>query len=138
MCVQISELCTTEVEASRHDDLGDQGQVVECLKRNLLARQQQTRNLNPKCIHVSLPFSVLSAQFLPCDAMHCTVLVIAILSVCLSVCPSVCLSVTLVDCVHMVRPTIMISSPYGSPITLGSGDITFIPKFEGGHPKRGH
>ena len=50
---------------------------------------------------------------------------------------SVCLSVTLVDCVHMVRPTIMISSPYGSPIILVSGDITFIPKFEGGHPERG-
>ena len=43
-------------------------------------------------------------------------------------------SVTLVDCVQMVRPTIMISSPYGSPIILVSGDITFIPKFEGGHP----
>ena len=54
-----------------------------------------------------------------------------------SVCLSVCLSVTLVDCVHMVRPTIMISSPYGSPIILVSGDITFIPKFEEGHPERG-
>ena len=53
-----------------------------------------------------------------------------------SVCPSVRLSVTLVDCVHMVRPTIMISSPYGSLIILVSGDITFIPKFEGGHPER--
>ena len=53
-----------------------------------------------------------------------------------SVCPSVRLSVTLVDCVHMVRPTIMISSPQGSPIILVSGDITFIPKFEGGHPER--
>ena len=31
----------------------------------------------------------------------------------------------------MVRPTIMISSLYGSPIILVSGDITFIPKFEG-------
>jgi len=31
-----------------------------------------------------------------------------------SVGPSVCH--TLVDCVHMVRPTIMISSLYGSPI----------------------
>ena len=59
-------------------------------------------------------------------------------SVCPSVRPSVCLSVTLADCVHMVRPTIMISSPPGSPIILVSGDITFIPKFEGGHPKRGH
>ena len=58
-------------------------------------------------------------------------------SVCLSVRPSVRPSVTLVDCVHMVRPTIMISSPYGSPIILVSGDITFIPKFEGGHPERG-
>ena len=66
--------------------------------------------------------------FLPCDAMRCTVLVIVILSV--------CLSVTLVDCVHMVRPRIMISSPQGSPIILVSGDITFIPKFEGGHPER--
>ena len=50
---------------------------------------------------------------------------------------SVRLSVTLVDCVYMVRPTIIISSPYGSPIILVSGDITFIPKFEGGHPERG-
>jgi len=58
-------------------------------------------------------------------------------SVCPSVRPSVRLSVTLVDCVHMVRPTIMISSAQGSPIILVSGDITFIPKFEGGHPERG-
>jgi len=49
----------------------------------------------------------------------------------------VCLSDTLVDCVHMVQPTIMISSPPGSPMILISGDIRFIPKFEGGHPKRG-
>ena len=54
-----------------------------------------------------------------------------------SVRPSVSLSVTLMDYVHMIRPTIMISSPYGSPIILVSGDITFIPKFEGGHPERG-
>ena len=77
-------------------------------------------------------------MFLPCDAMRCTVFVIVILSICPSACLSVRLSVTLVDCVHMVRPTIMISSPYGSRIILVSGDITFIPKFEGGHPKRGH
>ena len=50
---------------------------------------------------------------------------------------SVRLSVTLVDCVHMVRPTIMISLPCGSPIILVSGDITIIQKFEGGHPERG-
>ena len=75
-------------------------------------------------------------QFLPCDAV-CTVSVIVILSVRPSIRPSVCLSVTLVDCVHMVRPTIMISSPQGSPIILVSGDITIIPKFEGGHPERG-
>ena len=50
---------------------------------------------------------------------------------------SVCPSVTLVHCVHMVRPTIMISLPHGSPIILVSGDITFITKFEGGHPERG-
>ena len=50
---------------------------------------------------------------------------------------SVCLCVTLVDCVHAVRPTIMISSPYGSPIILVSGDIKFIPKIEGDHPERG-
>jgi len=65
--------------------------------------------------------------------MRCTVLVIVILSVRLSVRPSV----TLVDCVHMVRPTIMISSPHGSPIILVSGDIKLIPKFEGDHPERG-
>ena len=76
-------------------------------------------------------------SFLPCDALRCTVFVIVILSVRLSVHLSVCPSVTLVDCVHMVRPTIMISSPYGSPIIVVSGDITFIPKFEGGHPERG-
>ena len=52
---------------------------------------------------------------LPCDAMRCTVLVIVILSF--------RLSVTLVHCVHMVRPTIMISSSYGSSIILVSGDI---------------
>ena len=76
---------------------------------------------------------LLSYNFLPCDALRCTVFVIVILSVRLSVCPSV----TLVDCVHTVRPTIMISSPYGSPIILVTGDITFIPKFEGGHPEQG-
>jgi len=54
-----------------------------------------------------------------------------------SVRPSVRPSVTLADCVHMVQATIMISSPYGSPIILVSRDITFIPKFEGGHPERG-
>ena len=64
--------------------------------------------------------------------MRCTVIVIVILSVCLSV----RLSITLVHCVHMVRPTIMISSPYGSPIILVSGDIKFIPKFEADHPER--
>ena len=58
-------------------------------------------------------------------------------SVCLSVRPSVRPSVTLVHCVHMVQPTIKISSPYGSPIILLSGDIKFIPKFEGDHPERG-
>jgi len=57
-------------------------------------------------------------------------------SVCLSACLPVCPSVTLVDCVHMVWPTIMISSPYGSSIILVSGDIMIIPKFEGGHPER--
>jgi len=53
------------------------------------------------------------------------------LSICLSVRPSV----TLVHCVHMVQPTIMISSPFGSPIILVSGHIKLIPKFEGGSPR---
>ena len=35
------------------------------------------------------------------------------------------------------KHSIMISSPYGSPIILVSGDITCIPKFEGGHPAPG-
>ena len=65
--------------------------------------------------------------------MRCTVLVIVILSVR----PSVRLSVTLVHCVYMVQPTIMISSPYGSHIILVSEDIKVIPKFEGDHPERG-
>ena len=66
--------------------------------------------------------------FLPCDAMRCTIFVIVILSV--------RLSVTVVDCVHTVRPTITISSPYGSPMILVFRDtcIRFIPKFEGSHP----
>ena len=78
---------------------------------------------------------LLVPRFLPCDALQerRTVSVIVILSDCLSV----CLSVTLVDCVQMVRPTIMISSAYGSPIILVSGDIKFIPKFEGDHHERG-
>ena len=89
------------------------------------------------CVQVSV-FSVQTGKplilcsqtlFLPCDAIRCTVLVIVILSV--------RLSVTLVHCVHMVRHTIMISSPYGSRIILVSGDITIIAKFEGGHPERG-
>ena len=61
-------------------------------------------------------------------ALHCLIVIVIL---------SVCLSVTLVDCVHMVRPMIMISSPYGSSIILVSGDITFIPKFEVGHPTQG-
>ena len=76
---------------------------------------------------------IRKSMFLPCDAMRCTVLVIVILSVR----PSVRPSVTPVDCVHMVRPTIMISSPYGSPIILVSEDIKLIPKFEGNHPEWG-
>ena len=82
-----------------------------------------------------LTFNEMALIFLPCDAMRCTVFVREFVRP--SVCPSVCLSDTLVDCVHMVRPTIMISSPYGSPIILVSGDIALIPKFEGGHPERG-
>jgi len=58
-------------------------------------------------------------------------------SVCPSVCPSVRPSVTLVHCVHTVRSTITISSPYGSPIILVSGDITFVQKFEGVSPSEG-
>ena len=61
--------------------------------------------------------------------MRCAILVIVILSV--------RLYVTLVDCVHMVRPTIMVSSPYDSPMILVSGDIRFIPKFEGVTPSQG-
>jgi len=48
---------------------------------------------------------------------------------------SVRLSVTLVHCVHMVRPTITIFSPYGSPIILVSGDINDHPKIRRGSPR---
>ena len=44
-------------------------------------------------------------------------------------------SVTLVHCVHMVQPTIMISSPYGSHIILVSGDIKVHPKIRRGSPR---
>jgi len=37
----------------------------------------------------------------------------------------------------MVRPTITISSPYGSPMILVFRDIRFIQKFKGGHPEWG-
>ena len=67
---------------------------------------------------------------LPRDTTCCAVLVILILSVS----PSVCPSVTLVDCVQMVRPTIMVPSPYGSPIILVFTDVKCIPKFEGVTP----
>jgi len=56
-------------------------------------------------------------------------------SVCPSVRPSVHLSVTLVDCVHMVRPTIMISSPYGSPIILVFERYQLHPKIRRGSPR---
>ena len=73
--------------------------------------------------------------------MRSTVLVIVILSVRMSVCPSVCPSVrlsdTLVHCVHMVQPTIMISSPYGSPIILVSGDIPSSQNSKGVTPSEG-
>ena len=79
-----------------------------------------------QCVHLNV------VSFLPRDdrPMHSAVLVIVSLSV--------RLSVTLVDCVHMVRPTIMVSLPYGSPIILVSADITIIPKFEGGDAERGY
>jgi len=59
-------------------------------------------------------------------------------SVCPSVRPSVRLShsCTVSTWFNMVQPTIMVSPPYGSPIILVSGDIKFIPKFEGDHPER--
>jgi len=40
----------------------------------------------------------------------------------LSVCPSVCHTRGL-DCVHMVRPTVIVSSPYGSSMTLVSAEV---------------
>ena len=73
-------------------------------------------------VHFSYPWhafvlhglpAIAELLVLPCDAIRCTVLVIVILSLRPSV---VRPSVTLVDCVHMVGPTIMISSPYGSPL----------------------
>jgi len=39
---------------------------------------------------------------------------------------SVCPSVTLVDCTHVVRPTIMISSPHGSPMILSFPAPNFV------------
>ena len=67
-------------------------------------------------------------EFLPCDAMCCTVFVTVILSVCLSICHTRGL------CPH---GSTYDHDFYGSPIILVSGDITFIPKFEAGHPCEG-
>jgi len=58
-------------------------------------------------------------------------------SVCLYVCLSVCPSVTLVDCVHMVLPTIMISSPYGSLIILVFWRYHVHPQIRRGSPRAG-
>jgi len=60
-------------------------------------------------------------RFLPRDAIYALRGLSHRNSVHLSIRSSVPLSVTLVDCVHKLRPTIMISSPYGrlgSPIIL--------------------
>jgi len=37
----------------------------------------------------------------------------------------------------MVRPTITISSPHGSPMIIVFRDTRFVPKFKGGHPELG-
>ena len=58
-------------------------------------------------------------------------------SVCLSVYLSVRPSVTLVHCVHMALPTIMISSPYGSPIILVSGISRSSQNSKGVTPSEG-
>jgi len=102
--------------------------------QSLVGRHSSIHNVSQK--HVTKLFSIFSSnvdRFLPCDALRCTVFVIVILSVR----PSVRPSATLVDCVHIVWPTIMTSSPYGSLIMLVSGDITFILKFEEGHSEQG-
>ena len=76
------------------------------------------------------------SEFLPCDALRCTVFVIVILSVRPSVRLSVCLSHSwTVSTWFDIRSWFF--SPYGSLIILVSDDIKFIPKFEGGHPERG-
>jgi len=103
---------------------GSRGLVTSLYKRRAVAAQAARSRCKV--------LSIRTLIFLPCDAMRCTVFVIVILSVCLSVCLSHSWS-----CVHMVRPTITISSPYGSTIILVCGDIEFIPKFEGDHPERG-
>ena len=58
--------------------------------------------------------------------MHSMILVI----VNLSVRPSVWLSVTLVDCAHMVRPTITISSPYGSQYQISPNFVSAFQRHE--------
>jgi len=50
---------------------------------------------------------------------------------------SVCLCHTRGLCPHGSTYDHDFFTIYGSPIILVSGDITLIPKFEGGHPERG-
>jgi len=54
-------------------------------------------------------------RFYPRDAMLARIFARA---TCLSVCPSVCLSVTSRYCVKKKKPSVMISSPFGSPTIL--------------------
>jgi len=54
-----------------------------------------------------------------------------------SVRPSVSLSVTLVHCLHVVQPTIMIFSPYGSHIILVSGISSSSQNSKGITPSEG-
>ena len=67
--------------------------------------------------------SIFYYQFLPCDALRCTVLVIVILSIRPSVTPHG----------STVRPTIMISPPYGSPMSFGRYHVH--PKIRMGSPR---
>jgi len=79
---------------------------------------------------------VNSVLFLPWDTMLCDATRSLWSQFCLSVCQSVRLSHSCT--VSTWFDLRSISSPYGSLIILVSGDIKFIQKFEGDHPKRGH
>jgi len=84
-----------------------------------------------KTRHVVYVYYNLSVAFT--RAMLCLERVFA-RAMCLSICPSVCYSRY---CIKTERASIMISSPFDSPMIYASGKVWLVEKFARGHPQWG-